>query len=127
METGNQLIDSQHQQLIQAINDLLAACREGKGKDVLYPTLDFLASYTVKHFGDEETLQVKSNYPDYPNHKNLHTNFVHFVQDLSAKIKAEGPTTLLVTQVTRGIGDWLVNHIQKEDTKVANHIRSAAP
>jgi hemerythrin len=123
LETGNPLIDSQHQQLIQAVNDLLAACSVGQGRDKLNQTLDFLASYTIRHFRDEERLQQQYQYPDYNNHKNLHEHFKVFVQDLVTQIKAAGPTTSLVSKVTFGVGDWLVNHIKKEDTKVATFIR----
>jgi hemerythrin len=126
LETGNPLIDSQHQQLIKAVNDLLAACSTGQGRDKLNQTLDFLVSYTVKHFGDEERLQVQHQYPDYTNHKNLHEHFKTFVQDLVAQMKTAGPTTSLVSKVTFGVGDWLVNHIKKEDTKVAAFIRGKA-
>lgn len=31
LETGNDLIDSEHKELIDAINNLLLACGEGKG------------------------------------------------------------------------------------------------
>lgn len=32
LETGNAMIDSQHKELIEAINALLAACATGKGR-----------------------------------------------------------------------------------------------
>ncbi|MDR2706059.1 MAG: bacteriohemerythrin [Planctomycetaceae bacterium] len=123
LETGNPLIDSQHQQLIKAVNDLLDACSTGQGRDKLHQTLDFLVSYTVKHFGDEEKLQLQHQYPDYVNHKNLHEHFKVFVQDLVTQMKTAGPTTSLVSKVTFGVGDWLVNHIKREDIKVATFIR----
>ncbi|MDR3199562.1 MAG: bacteriohemerythrin [Planctomycetaceae bacterium] len=123
METGNTLIDSQHQQLIKAVNDLLAACVAGQGRETLHQTLDFLAFYTSKHFGDEEKLQQQYRYPDYANHRNLHEHFKMFVHDLATQMKESGPTTALVSKVTFGVGDWLVNHIKKEDTKVAAFIR----
>ncbi|MDR2114943.1 MAG: bacteriohemerythrin [Planctomycetaceae bacterium] len=123
LETGNLLIDSQHQQLIKAINDLLVACSSGQGRDTLHQTLDFLVSYTSKHFGDEEKLQQQYQYPDYPNHKKLHDNFKAFVQDLATQMKASGPTITLVSKVTSGVGEWLLNHIKREDTKVAACIR----
>ena len=50
LETGNKLIDQQHQQLIQSINDLLDACSQGKGRDKIVETMQFLQSYTAKHF-----------------------------------------------------------------------------
>ncbi|MDR2171509.1 MAG: bacteriohemerythrin [Planctomycetaceae bacterium] len=124
LETGNSLIDTQHQQLITAINELLNACSSGQGKDVINKTLDFLENYTAKHFGDEEVLQIKYQYPDYLNHKSLHENFKKFVKELAIQIKKDGPTAGLISKVSFGVGDWLINHIKKEDTKVAGHIRS---
>jgi hemerythrin len=126
LETGNLTIDEQHKQLIKAINDLLNACIGGKGKEALNPALDFLSAYTLKHFGDEEKLQIQYGYPDYQNHKQIHDAFVKFVKDLVTKMKTAGPTTILITEVSRGVGDWLINHIQKEDVKVAAHIKKAA-
>ena len=63
LETGNALIDSEHRQLFKAVNDLLDACSQGKGRSQVESTLDFLVSYVAKHFGDEEKLQVQTSYP----------------------------------------------------------------
>jgi hemerythrin len=124
LETGNDLIDSQHKELIQAINNLLNACANGKGRDEISTTVDFLSNYTVKHFSEEELLQDKSQYPDYINHKKLHKDFTRVVKDLAEQIKQDGPSLILVGKVNSHIGDWLVNHIKKQDTKVAAHIRT---
>ena len=66
LETGNALIDSEHRQLFKAVNDLLDACSQGKGRSQVESTLDFLVSYVAKHFGDEEKLQVQTSYPIIP-------------------------------------------------------------
>ncbi|MDR0390957.1 MAG: bacteriohemerythrin [Planctomycetaceae bacterium] len=124
LETGNSLIDTQHQQLIKAVNELLTACSSGQGRDVLDKTLGFLESYTAKHFGDEEKLQIQFSYPDYTNHKSLHENFKKFVNELANQVRKEGPTTALISKVSFGVGDWLINHIKREDTKVAVHIKN---
>ncbi|MDR3294267.1 MAG: bacteriohemerythrin [Clostridiales Family XIII bacterium] len=124
LETGNALIDSQHKQLLQAINDLVDACAAGKGRASLAKTLDFLESYTAKHFGDEEKLQMQHKYPGYANHKRLHDGFKSTVAELSRQLKADGPTILLVGKVNASIGGWLIKHIKAEDTKVGAHIAS---
>ncbi|MDR3111445.1 MAG: hemerythrin family protein [Planctomycetaceae bacterium] len=123
IETGNTIIDGEHKELIKAINDMLEACLAGHGREQLAKTVDFLESYTAKHFSHEEELQVKYGYPDHQNHHKLHEGFKKFVHDVSVESKTV-PSTTLVGKVTHGIGDWLVGHIKAEDTKVAAHIKS---
>jgi hemerythrin len=123
LETGNAMIDSQHKQLIKAVNDLLQACSSGKGRAGISSTIDFLTDYTAKHFGDEEKLQVRYCYPDMMNHKRYHDGFKTVVRELGLQLKAEGPSIQLVSKVNTSIGGWLINHIKKEDVKVAVHIK----
>lgn len=122
--TGNATIDTQHRQLIQAINDLLTACSTGKGRAELSTTTKFLADYTARHFADEEQLQRQSGYPDYQNHKKYHEGFKVTVAGLMKKLNEEGPTIPLVGEVNSAVAGWLINHIKREDTKVAAHIHS---
>ncbi|MDR1117171.1 MAG: bacteriohemerythrin [Oscillospiraceae bacterium] len=122
--TGNALIDSQHKQLIQAVNSLLDACAAGKGRAELNKVMDFLCEYTAKHFADEEKLQIQHKYPDYANHKRLHDGFKRDVSALMAQLKADGPTVVLVGKVNFSVGGWLIKHIKVEDKKVAAHIRA---
>jgi len=125
LETGNVTIDTQHKQLIQAINSLLDACGSGKGRDALGSTTKFLNDYTVKHFADEEKLQIQYKYPDYANHKRYHEEFKKVVANLTKQLRDEGPTVVLVGKINSSIAGWLLNHIRREDVKVAECIRSA--
>jgi hemerythrin len=124
LETGNAMIDSQHKQLIKAIDDLMTACSQGKGRDLIASTLKFLSDYTAKHFGDEERLQQSTRYPDYLNHKKLHDGFKRTVAELGARLNKEGPTIGLMGQINTNVGDWLIRHIKKEDVKVAMHVNA---
>lgn len=123
LETGNTMIDSQHRQLIEAINKLLEACQAGKGRAELDKILTFLSSYTNQHFSDEEKLQQQYQYPDYQNHKKMHEQFRIVVRDLADQLRTNGPSIDLVGKVNSSIGGWLVNHIKSQDVKVAAHIR----
>jgi hemerythrin len=125
LATGNVMIDSQHKQLIKAIDDLITACSGGKGGDKLEPTLKFLSDYTNKHFGDEEKLQLQYKYPDCANHKKLHDGFKQSVKDLGDQLRKEGPTVVLIGKVNTKIGSWLITHIKREDVKVAAHIKAS--
>ena len=122
--TGNQTIDFQHKQLLQAVNNLLDACSQEKGHAQIDNALIFLKNYTIKLFNDEEKLQQRFNYPDYQNHKKLHDNFTNTINDLGAQLRSEGPSVSMIGRINFVIGSWLVNHIEKEDQKVAAHIKT---
>jgi hemerythrin len=124
LETGNTMIDTQHKELFNAINNLLEACSKGKGREQIQSTITFLADYTNKHFGDEEALQRKYNYPDYIKHKQYHEGFKMAVKAINEEFQKQGATIALVGKINTNVGNWLVNHIKREDVKVAAHIRS---
>ncbi|WP_373601082.1 bacteriohemerythrin [Paraclostridium bifermentans] len=122
--TGNTQIDSEHKELIKAINDLLEACSKGKGRAEIEKTVKFLSSYTKTHFAHEEILQMKSKYPDYANHKKYHQHFIATVDDIQKKLLATGPSIALVGEINTKVANWIITHIKKEDVKVAAHIRN---
>jgi hemerythrin len=124
LETGYEMIDTQHKQLIAAVNNLIETCRLGKGMEELEKSLNFLNDYTIKHFFDEEQVQQKYNYPDYQNHKRFHDNFKVTVRDLKIKLIMKGPSEELIQEVRAKIGDWLVTHIQGQDIKMAAYVKS---
>ena len=126
LATGNATIDTQHKQLVTAINDLLDACLSGQGRSKLNTILDFLIDYAAKHFRDEEKIQQQYNYPDFANHKKIHEAFKADVAMLAKQFYSEGPTVSLVGKVNSFLGAWLVNHIKYEDLKIGRHIRSVS-
>ena len=122
-ETGDAAIDSQHKQLFVLTRNVIEACVAGQNTYMLSQALDFLAEYAVRHFADEEALQVQYNYYDYQNHKKLHEAFAEKVGGLIAEYKAGGSTEKLRNNVHSIIVRWLVQHIQGEDTKIAAYVR----
>ena len=124
LETGNLKIDSQHRELINAINKLLDACSNGRGRAEIDSTLGFLNDYIIRHFNDEEALQITSRYPDYANHKQYHEGFKKSVRDIQADYQKGGADIVLVSKVNSVIASWLINHIKKEDVKVAAHLKN---
>jgi hemerythrin len=126
LETGNEIIDGQHKQLINAVNSLLEACTQGKGRLEVETTLTFLGDYTISHFVDEENLQIEADYPAYTAHKKYHDDFKVTFLEFAQKLKKEGPSDELVGEVYVSIGDWLTNHIKSEDAKLAAYLRKGA-
>ena len=120
--TGNKLIDQEHQQLFDAINVLFDACAQGKGRDQLVETADFLNLYVNRHFGDEEKLQVSAAYPFYETHKNFHENYKKKLQETTRELLATGPSVKILASLNQVVG-ILVSHIKIEDRKLAKYLQ----
>jgi hemerythrin len=125
LETGYEVVDNQHKQLVQAVNNMIKASESGKGAQAVMQTLEFLTAYTIKHFGDEEKLQKKFNYPDYLVHRHIHEEFKTTVGELTKRLVDEGPSHELVNEVTLAIGSWLLNHIKGDDFRMAAFVKAA--
>ncbi len=123
LATGVELIDTEHKELIRRINDVIEASRERKGKDVVESTLRFLGEFIIKHFSDEENIQRQSGYPQYPQHKMLHEQFIADYNELVRKFKEEGSSLNVVLSTNRIVVDWLIKHIHAVDKQFAKYYR----
>ena len=122
MVTANELIDSEHTQLFEAINALLDACASGRGRDSLRDTAEFLSDYVAKHFGDEEQLQKQYHYPHYDAHRTFHVNYKKQIRDAADAIKRAGGTMENLQRLNQLV-NVLINHIRREDKRLASFIR----
>ena len=120
--TGNEMIDSQHKELIGRINQLLESCEDGQGKIKAVKMLDYLLDYTEFHFSAEEKLQEEMEYPGIKEHKEKHAEFKKAVKELQEMLEEEeGPTEAFVAQVQKNVVDWLFDHIKGFDRSVAEN------
>ncbi|GHV69341.1 hypothetical protein AGMMS49928_11240 [Spirochaetia bacterium] len=118
LSIGIKKIDDQHRQLFDAVNNLIDAVEQGRGKDELKKALDFLTNYTVTHFADEEEIQKQYGYPDFENHHRIHESFKKMAVALAKEFLEAGTNEALVKEVKRKFGDWLVTHIKGQDSKL---------
>ena len=116
--TGNTLIDSQHKELIDKINDLLKSCEERSNQSGAARMLNYLADYTEFHFNEEESI----SYPGTKEHKQKHEELRKTVQELhDMLVEEEGPSDAFVNAVQEKVRDWLYYHIQTFDRSVAEY------
>lgn len=120
--TGNEMIDSQHKQLIEKINDLLRSCEENADRKAAVKMLNYLADYTDFHFGEEERLQEEIGYPGIKEHKAKHEELRNTVKELHEMLEEqEGPTDAFVEMVNKNVTEWLYYHIKGFDRSVAEY------
>ena len=121
--TKNELIDSQHQELISRIKQFVDSCGESSDKLKSIKMLDYLIEYTDFHFTAEEKLQEDVGYPGLEEHRKKHEEFKNTLRSLEDFLnESEGPTEAFVQQIQKTVVDWLFNHIKAFDRSVAEYI-----
>ena len=108
-------IDKQHQRLIDMINQLNDAMRQGKGKEVAGKIVEGLISYTRTHFAFEEKYFAQYGYPETEKHIKEHKEFARKATEFQSDF-GKGKLTLSI-QVINFLSDWLRTHIQGTDQK----------
>jgi hemerythrin len=116
-------IDSEHQRLIELINELHAAMAAGQGRPVLEKILNGVAAYTFTHFANEEDLMRKHGYPGYEAHKAEHDKLVAQVRELQADARTS--KLGLSLDVMHFLKQWLMKHIAVVDKKYTAHLHAA--
>ena len=113
--TGIPIIDNQHAELFDRVNNLLKALALAKGKEQVGDTVLFLEIYVKVHLSTEEDYMIKYNYQGYPPHKTAHAIFTNNVLSLKREFEEKGATFQLATTVREMVGDWFMNHIKTTD------------
>jgi hemerythrin len=120
MSTGDDTIDTQHQELIRRINELHTACLAGTAREELLKILGFLGEYAKSHFRHEEGVMQEHQCPVRGKNKAAHAQFLRDYGCLVETVECDGATTTAVIQVKELLGNWLKNHICGTDTQLRN-------
>ncbi|MFO0752498.1 MAG: bacteriohemerythrin [Thermodesulfovibrionales bacterium] len=115
LSVGVAAIDFEHRELIDGIGALLRAIVQGKGKEEVSRTVQFLEEYVVMHFGREEKYMLEHEYPAYALHLARHREFIETFARIKQEYAARGASSEMVIELNRYIVEWLIHHISKED------------
>jgi hemerythrin len=107
------VLDQQHQQLFDTVNELDQALRNGEGNSAVEPVLDKLVEYALVHFAAEEALMQQHDFPGLPTHRTQHELFRHKVAEYLEGHKAAKPG--VPVSLLFFMQDWLKQHVLKTD------------
>jgi len=110
LETGIPQIDDGHKNLVEALNELFAACFVGQGKATLSRLLDHFAGHIEQHFAEEELHLAQSGYEQLTTHIKEHENFL----DKIATIRQNAEVEDLSHETLDFLYDWIVTHLDIE-------------
>ena len=120
--TGIELIDNQHKELFNLTNQLHRACLGGvkEAVPVFLDTMNMMVHYFRFHFGAEEKLMERINYPDYQKHKQQHDTLEKNIYN-SVKEFKEGNKSV-TNNVVKILKEWVFDHIAVYDIQYASYI-----
>lgn len=120
---GVEKIDNQHKELFKIINKFLALMIEEKGRAEITTALNFLESYVIKHFNEEEKLLIHRNKEAYEIQFQQHEAFKNEIIKLKDKFKKGGSTSTLLIEIQKSLTIWCKNHIIKIDKDLSNFMK----
>lgn len=120
LETGIQIVDSQHRSLVEKLNQFFEACIQKRGKDELMGMMKFLENYVVFHFRTEEDIMERNKFSGYLTHKAMHDEFIKEFVKIKGRFEKEGITLELANDTMKFLTNWLIEHISKIDKQLGN-------
>ncbi len=112
-------MDEDHKKLVDMLNRLHDAMKQQKGNEVLGQIFKELLDYAVFHFAREEKTMAQTGYAESPDHKAKHKLLIEQAKDLQEEFKSG--KKMVTVDVLAFLKDWLMNHIVKEDKKMAQY------
>lgn len=119
LNTGIEIIDMQHQRIVEMINRLHVT-QKSMEHIAIADVIDELVDYTLSHFAFEEELMEEAGYPFCAAHKRVHEIFTKRVSEYRMRFQAgEDVTDELKSMLSR----WLFNHIRSDDKAYADTVK----
>ena len=116
LASGSTKIDTQHKELFQRVNSLLAAFEKAdSGREEVARIVQYLTDYVVFHFGTEEEYMAKYAYSSASAHMAQHAQFVKNFLKLKERLMLEGVNAPLALEMKELCVDWLLDHIKYSD------------
>ena len=115
-------IDTEHEAIVQCVNDLHAGMLDRVTHEVLIGRLEELVARTEEHFSTEEALMREHDYPDYIKHKLEHEKLIAHVVDLERQFR-QGDD-LLSFAIALDLKNWASIHIDRSDQPLGEFLRA---
>ncbi|MFD2233807.1 bacteriohemerythrin [Phaeospirillum tilakii] len=119
---GVRRVDGHHRRLVEISNSVLGRLETEPAGAGLDDDLGRLRDYALFHFGEEEQLMVRHQYPQFQAHRAEHRRLIDQIETIRAEIgHARGRER---GEMEGFLRDWLVDHSQTEDRAAARFLNS---
>ena len=117
---NNAELDDHHKRVLELVNQLYAAIRDGTAQKLVRPILNELEESTPPHFRKEEDWMQRHQFPDLDRHKALHRRLARELNALQGRT-SDGPVAR-GAELLRFLKSLWTNHICGYDQQYASYI-----
>lgn len=110
---GNDLIDTEHEELFRLINNFHSLWMEKQNRQDIARVLNQLIAYAQMHFQHEEVIMEEAGYPKLAEHQKIHEDMIEKIFELHTSY-AEGNLRLEI-ETMKFVKSWLLEHILVND------------
>ena len=122
LKIGVPLVDSQHRQYFDRVNQALLHAGAGGAPETFLEALKFVRGYTVLHFDSEQDIMRFHEYPDFNAHLAQHQYFSQRLDALADEFQETGLSSELENALFALLVDWFVNHIRRVDARLGEFL-----
>lgn len=117
---GNDLIDTEHEELFRLINAFHTNWVEERNRQEIARVLNQLIAYAQMHFQHEENIMEDAGYPKLADHQQIHEAMVEKIFELHTAY-TEGNLRLEI-ETMKFLKSWLLEHILENDYQFRDYL-----
>jgi hemerythrin-like metal-binding protein len=119
-ETGIELIDEQHKELVRLLNTLVSHIAKGSDPPMLEEIIQQLNDYVIYHFSAEEDIWRSHFEGDvwFKWHHQSHDDFIHEIEKVRCT-ESSKPLEETLLGIVKFLTHWLARHILDSDRRMA--------
>jgi hemerythrin len=118
--TGVLRIDHQHQYFLQLINWLTDSLLASEDVDLNRKYIEEVMRYAKFHFLSEENIMQYYAYPEYEDHRNLHSKIVNQLNIGAANLDFGEEN---IGDFVKFLSGWFFEHTAEEDMKIGIYLK----
>ncbi len=123
MSVGVDKIDYQHKELFCLVNDLIDLVGEGRDAESFAVAFEFLESYVVEHFGEEERYMEIFSSPGAKEHKEQHAIFKKTLENMEERFDEFGATAPFLKILQSQLAAWIMTHVKNVDRMLGDFLK----
>ena len=124
IRTGVPMIDRQHEDYLELVNELFVLCMEPHVDMAVVNThLSGLLAFAIEHFDAEEFLMLGTKYPHYEKHRAKHDEFRNQVDSLSSICEEMASSEQIHSELTTWLVEWFCDQTETHDQRLARYLR----